>query len=110
MIEKIKRSLMSFGKGLKDVPEAQSIPKGRTHNVIVVRPKNEIFTQVIFIMRDDYFSASALPQEELLQRARQAAGIYIPPLSYRGRRARLITAVLSVLLMLETAGIIIYVL
>lgn len=105
MIEKIKKRLLSFRREVRSLPEVQHIPRGRTHNVIVIRPKNEIFTQVIFIMKDDYFSTSALPQEELLQKARQAAGVYVPPLSAVGRRYKIIIAALSALLALETAGI-----
>ncbi|MDO4982615.1 MAG: hypothetical protein Q4E35_03550 [Eubacteriales bacterium] len=109
MIENIKKKLLSFREELEKVPERQHIPRGRTHNVIVIKPKNDIFIQVIFIMRDDYFSSSALPQEELLQRARQAAGVYVPPLSGLSRKCTFIIAALSVLLAAETAILLFYI-
>lgn len=105
MKEGIGKRLFSLGGGAKKAADPKLLLRGRTHNVIVIKPKNDMFTQAIFIMRDDYFSASSLPEDELLRKAQEAAGVYIPPLSALSRRENTAIAVLSFLLAAETLGL-----
>lgn len=58
--------------------------KGTSRQVIVVRPPERgLFEQAIFILRDD----SAVPGEELLRQARQAAESYLRNRVLGGRAA-----------------------
>lgn len=57
--------------------EAQTVVKGLTRKVIIVKsPNPKIFEQAIFIVRDDYLSTQGVGQKELLRQAREAANDY----------------------------------
>ena len=62
--------------------------KGSMKNVIVVHPPGGIFSEAVFILRDDYFQTPGISREALLRQARAAAeeyaAAYSPP---GGRRA-----------------------
>lgn len=68
-------------------PRPRCAVKGCTRSVIVVRPPDRRFTQVLFFLRDDYLLSDDADPERLLQQAREAAQDYTlrlaPPLRFR---------------------------
>lgn len=50
--------------------------KGSMKNVIVVHPPGGIFSEAVFILRDDYFQTPGISREALLRQARAAAEEY----------------------------------
>ena len=71
-------------------------------NVIVVHPPGGIFSEAIFILRDDYFQTPGISREALLRQARAAAEEYAAAYSPPGGGARLIALV--ALAVLVTGG------
>lgn len=55
----------------------RSAVKGCMQNVIVVKPPDPMFVQALFILKDDYFTNSALSSQELLMQAKDAARQYV---------------------------------
>ncbi len=74
----LRRLRRSPGKG-RSCP----MPQGRARSVIVLKPRDPRFQEVICVLRDDAFSDPDLDREELLQQAREAArgetGNVLPP-------------------------------
>lgn len=58
---------------LRPRPGAGSLPRGRARNVIVVKPSDPRFREVIYVLRDDLFSEPGCDREELLRQAGEAA-------------------------------------
>ncbi len=76
--------------------------KGSMKNVIVVHPPGGIFSEAVFILRDDYFQTPGISREALLRQARAAAEEYAAAYSPPGGGARLIALV--ALAVLVTGG------
>ena len=59
------------------------MPQGRARSVIVLKPGDPRFQEVIFVLRDEAFSEADCGREELLRQAREAAraeaGRVLPP-------------------------------
>lgn len=57
--------------------------RGRARNLIVVKPRDPRFQEILFVLRDDYFSDPDCDREELLRQAGEAArgetGSVLPP-------------------------------
>ena len=49
------------------------VVRGNMRRIIVVQPPDPMFTQAMFILRDDYFQTPGLSSQELLRQAREAA-------------------------------------
>ena len=64
-------SLLSF---LSYAPKP--VIKGRAGNVIVVRTPNPMFSEAIFILKDDIFATRELSRKEILRQAKAAAKDY----------------------------------
>ncbi len=84
-------------------------PPGRARNVIVVRPRDPRFQEVIYVLKDEAFQEPGCSREELLRQAREAAraetGSVLPP------RARLplwpaALLLIGALLILKLTGVI----
>ena len=62
---------------------AAPAPRGRARSVIVVKPRDPRFQEVIYVLKDDYFSDPDCDRTELLRQAREAAraetGSVLPP-------------------------------
>lgn len=66
--------------------------KGSMRNVIVVRPTDGVFSEAVFVLRDDYFSSPGISREALLCQARAAAEEYtrtMLPTAPRGAKGAL---------------------
>ena len=93
-------------KSIKKPNEPQrTLLRGNAHNVIVIKAPNDIFSEAIFILRDEYLSSPTGTRAELLRQARAAAAGYAASASVGAGVSRGILAVLTVLLALETIGI-----
>ncbi len=57
--------------------ERLPVVRGNMRRVIVVQPPDPIFTQAMFILRDDYFQTPGVSSQELLKQARDAARDYV---------------------------------
>lgn len=77
MIEKIREKFFPLcgRNAARKLPGA--FLRGNAHHIIVVKAPNEIFTEAIFILRDDYFLNADESAEELLRQAKMAAREYI---------------------------------
>lgn len=56
---------------------ATPVLKGCARRVLVIKPPGELFTEAVFILRDDYFQTPGLSRQELLRQAKIAAGAII---------------------------------
>ena len=56
--------------------EALPVVRGNMRRVIVVEPPDPMFSEAMFILRDDYFQTPGLSRQELLQQAKNAARDY----------------------------------
>ena len=57
--------------------ESLPVVRGNMRRVIVVQPPDPMFTQAMFILRDDYFQTPGISSQELLKQAREAARDYV---------------------------------
>lgn len=97
MIARLCRDIADFARSLFPRRRARSVParekaaqsgetqkaplprgaiKGNMRNVIVLHPKDGVFTEAVFLLRDDYLSSPGISREELLRQARAAAEEY----------------------------------
>lgn len=53
--------------------ETLPVVRGNMRRVIVVEPPDPMFSEAMFILRDDYFQTPGLSRQELLQQAKNAA-------------------------------------
>lgn len=53
--------------------EVLPVVRGNMRRVIVVQPPDSMFSEAMFILRDDYFQTPGLSRQELLRQARNAA-------------------------------------
>jgi len=51
--------------------------RGNMGRVILITPPDPMFSQAMFILRDDYFQTPGLSRQELLTQARSAAEDYV---------------------------------
>ena len=87
MIERIRRGIFELLDALsaRRCRQKQKKPRrvplrgalrGNMRNVIVVHPPEGIFSEAVFILRDDYFAQSGISRAALMQQAREAAEKY----------------------------------
>ncbi len=87
MIERIRRGIFELLDALsaRRCRQKQKKPRrvplrgalrGNMRNVIVVHPPEGIFSEAVFILRDDYFAQSGISRAALMQQAREAAEEY----------------------------------
>ncbi len=57
--------------------ESLPVVRGNMRRVIVVQPPDPMFTQAMFVLRDDYFQTPGISSQELLRQAREAARDYV---------------------------------
>lgn len=70
------RSALAFwcgSLGRRRSREKLPVVRGNMRRIIVVQPPDPMFTQAMFILRDDYFQTPGLSSQELLRQAREAA-------------------------------------
>lgn len=69
------RWALSFSFRRRHAGRKEPLPvvRGNMRRVIVVQPPDPIFTQAMFILRDDYFQTPGISSQELLRQAREAA-------------------------------------
>lgn len=53
--------------------ETLPVVRGNMRRVIVVQPPDPMFSEAVFILRDDYFQTPGLSRQELLRQAQRAA-------------------------------------
>ena len=105
MIDRIRERFFA-GRGIKRAEKQyHTALRGSAHNIIVVKAPNDIFTEAIFILRDDYYSEPSASSAELLRQAKEAAKGYSSSVSVKERWKTTAIIVLAVLLSAETAGI-----
>ncbi len=87
---------------------SRPVPPGRTRNVVVVKPRDPRFQEVIYVLRDEALSEADCDREKLLRQAEEAAraetGSVLPP----GPRLSLWPAaalLLGALLILKLTGV-----
>ena len=57
--------------------ETLPVIRGNMRRIIVVEPPDPMFSEAMFILRDDYFQTPGLSRQELLQQAQNAARNYV---------------------------------
>ena len=100
----LRRLRRSPGKG-----RSRPVPQGRARSVIVLKPRDPRFQELICVLRDDVFSDPELDREELLRQAREAARAEAESLLPPGERLPLWPAALLLLgaaLILKLTGVI----
>ena len=88
----LRRLRRSPGKG-----RSRPVPQGRARSVIVLKPRDPRFQELICVLRDDAFSDPELEREELLRQAREAARAEAESLLAPGERLPLWPAALLLL-------------
>lgn len=53
--------------------EGLPVVRGNMRRMIVVRPRDPMFTEALFILRDDYFQTPGMSRRQLLHQAQAAA-------------------------------------
>ena len=100
----LRRLRRSSGKG-----RSRPMPQGRARSVIVLKPRDSRFQEVICVLRDDAFSDPELDREELLRQAREAARAEAESFLAPGERLPLWPAallLLGALVILKLTGVI----
>ena len=72
------------------------VVRGCMRRMLVIKPPGDLFTEAVFILRDDYFQAPGLSRQELLQQAKTAAGAIIDASLPSGKSAPLFPSAASV--------------
>lgn len=77
MMERLREGIWRLQKRLRREKRPQreenwGAVKGWNRSVIVMKPESELFSQVVFVLRDDYLCRSS-SQQELLREAQRAA-------------------------------------
>ena len=57
--------------------ETLLVVRGNMRRVIVVEPPDPMFSEAMFILRDDYFQTPGLSRQELLRQAQNAAQDFV---------------------------------
>ena len=57
--------------------ETLPVIRGNMRRISVVEPPDPMFSEAMFILRDDYFQTPGLSRQELLQQAQNAARNYV---------------------------------
>ena len=57
--------------------EPLPVVRGNMRRVIVVEPPDPMFSEAMFILRDDYFQTPGLSRQELLRQAQNAARDFV---------------------------------
>ena len=57
--------------------ETLPVVRGNMRRVIVVEPPDPMFSEAMFILRDDYFQTPGLSRQELLRQAQNAARDFV---------------------------------
>ena len=83
----------------------RTLLRGNAHNVIVVKAPNDLFSEAIFILRDEYLDSPTSSKAELLRQAKASASGYAASASVGAGVSKGILVLLTILLALETIGI-----
>lgn len=69
------REAIGFWHSRRQQARREPLPviRGNMRRVIVVQPPDPIFSEAMFILRDDYFQSQGISRQELLKQARAAA-------------------------------------
>lgn len=69
------REAIGFWRNRRQRARYEPLPviRGNMRRVIVVQPPDPIFSEAMFILRDDYFQSQGVSRQELLKQARAAA-------------------------------------
>ena len=59
--------------------ETLPVVRGNMRRIIVVEPPDPMFSEAMFILRDDYFQTPGLSRQELLRQAQNAAQDCVGP-------------------------------
>lgn len=105
MIDRIKEKLFSLRSSAKRSEPRRTVLRGNARNVIVVKAPNDIFTEAIFMLRDDYYTSQPLSSAELLRQAREAAYGCAASAAIRDKWKMHLIYILAALLAFETAGL-----
>ncbi len=74
MIHRIRSGLQGlFSRRRRRSREQFPEVRGTARNLIVVKSRDPRFQEILYVLRDDYFSDPGCDREELLRQAREAA-------------------------------------
>lgn len=119
MIERIRRGIFDIldaisarrcRQGRKKPRRApQGALRGNMRNVVVVHPPEGIFSEAVFILRDDYFTQSGISRAALMRQAREAAEEYTrTALPESADGAALIARIVLFVLVAATAALVLW--
>lgn len=81
--------------------EAADVVKGVSKRVIVVKsPEPKVFEEAIFIVREDYMKSAGISRSQLLEQAKQAAGV----MTAKGKKRTLPPALIALVSSLLGSG------
>ena len=85
MIHRLRAGLAGLFSRFRRRPRRERLPevRGTARNVIVVKSRDPRFQEILYVLRDDYYSDPDCDRAELLRQAREAAraetGSVLPP-------------------------------
>ena len=103
------RGLLQRLRPGRDRQSRPALPPGKTRNVIVLKPRDPRFQELICVLRDEPFADPDCDREELLRQAREAARAEMGRVLSPGPRLPLWPAaalLLGSLLILKLCGLI----
>jgi hypothetical protein len=98
MIHRIRSGLQGlFSRRRRRSREQFPEVRGTARNLIVVKSRDPRFQEILYVLRDDYFSDPGCDREELLRQAKEAARRETGEILPAGRRLSLWPAALLLL-------------
>lgn len=85
MMHRLRCGLAAFFSRFRPRPRRERLPevRGTARNLIVVKSRDPRFQEILYVLRDDYYSDPDCDRAELLRQAREAAraetGSVLPP-------------------------------
>ncbi len=76
--------------------EPSPVLRGCMRRMLVIKPPGDIFTEAVFILKDDYFQTPGLSRQELFRQAETAAGVIIDTSLPSGKSTPLFPSAASV--------------
>lgn len=92
MFFRFRRGKHSPGKRRDSAP----VIRGNMRRMLVLEPHGAIFSQAVFVLKDDYFQTPGLSRQELLRQAKTAAEEYIDTVTPSGGSTPLLPSAASV--------------
>lgn len=103
MMYRLRNRLMNIQGALalhfhRHAQPAEPLPvvHGNMRRIIVVQPSDPMFSEAMFVLKDDYFQTPGLSRQELLRQARAAAGDCVAELCPRPLRRPLFPTAMSI--------------